>query len=1147
MGQPGGVLPVRIALFGTPLVTSADAAVVYPLPRKTLDVLAYLLLNRGRTMPRASVAFALFPDDEEELARGSLRRNLSYLLSALPEAPTATPFVLTDGKTIAWNAKAPAVVDVDEFERAIRERRDDDAIALYVGELLPTLYAEWTTGERERLRSEFHEALLRKIQGERSRRRFDEATAVARTLLNEDPWREDIVRLLIAIRHEAGDRSGALAEYERFASRLRTEMRTEPMPETIAVRDAVMRGALLATSERSGVPRSAQSATPQPGLPFVGRDRPMETALERWHMAADGHGSLLFVAGEAGIGKSRFVTELARAIEREGGSVLRGQTSVVAERVPYEAFLEALQHRSSAAPAEELLGEHASASLTDDRSARVRLFEAIRRRMADLAQRRPLAVIVEDLHWAGADTVALLDFVALRLTTAPLLIVVTMRTDELPRGHPLRLLSRQLEGLEIAEIVTLRRLSEAEAKSAMEASLPHEAHASAIAQAVTWADGVPLLVTEAVRDVAAGRSVAHADVGALVGDRFARLTPSATTALIYAATIGVTFELGTLAAAMGWPDAAIIDALADAVELGLVRAAAKGSGLAFAFTHHVIQAASYERIEPSDRTRAHAVIGRAIAALPASEGPRAGEVARHFQSAGEAERAARYWCAAARYALALFANHDARSAASAGLALVAGSTALRYELLRIREDATRRIGGLAERRADSLALLECAGDDAERRCEALERVFESHRDEPATRGDALEQLAQLAPTGGQCMAIYERVASTDAYLRADYALARDIAWEASQRLARIGDERAALVARLRHIAMLGQLSNFVAAEAAIAGVRSIFEQTDDLSLAAEFYRVASSASGAQRREDGLADAQRSLELALRVGDRYAEARARQNVSQLLGKLRRFSEAEPHLTATIEAFRDVGDTEGLDQAILNLGARQVWCGDFEGARRTLQALSANVLPAQRIRAGLIRGMVEMGQGRLKKAITELTAARREAFELNMPLRIAWADARLAEMWWLDGDPVEARRLLDETLARLATLEQPGLCAELHALSARVHSEQGDFDGARAQARASGDLTERCPVQDRSQAAWHLAVTYALAGDAETASRFAAESARAFAEDAMQMSADAAEFYSALPWHREVIAFLSGRGLPKKIVTRPNRNASGTPFS
>jgi hypothetical protein len=119
-----------------------------------------------------------------------------------------------------------------------------------------------------------------------------------------------------------------------------------------------------------------------------------------------------------------------------------------------------------------------------------------------------------------------------------------------------------------------------------------------------------------------------------------------------------------------------------------------------------------------------------------------------------------------------------------------------------------------------------------------------------------------------------------------------------------------------------------------------------------------------------------------------------------------------------------------------------------------------------------------------------------------------------------------------LVQLAALEQPGSCAELRALSARLHAEQGDLDASLADARASRALMERYPIQDRSQAAWHLAVAYAHAGDDETASQLAAESARAFVEDALQLSAEAGEFYSALPWHQEVIAFLSGRGLPKK---------------
>jgi DNA-binding SARP family transcriptional activator/tetratricopeptide (TPR) repeat protein len=1118
-------------LLGTTLVTSADAAVIYPLPRKTLDVLAYLLLNRGRTMSRASAAFTLFPDDQEEVARASLRRNLHHLLSALPEPPAAAPFVLADGKTIAWSAKAPAIIDIVEFERAISERRDDDVIALYRGELLPSLHVEWTAAERERLRSEFHDVLLRKILAERSQRRFDEATALARTLLNEDPWREDIVRLLMAIRYETGDRSGALFEYERFASRLRAEMQTEPMPETTAVRESVMRGAFLATSERLGAQPLPATMHSEAGLPFVGRGRPMETALECWHTAANGRGALLFVTGEAGIGKSRFVTELARAIEREGGSVLRGQTSVVVERAPYEAFLDALAQNTPGA-ADELLGEHAGVSLSDDRSARLRLFEAVRRRLADLAQQRPLALILEDLHWAGPDTVALLDFVALRLNAVPLFVIVTMRTDELSRGHPLRVLGRQLENREVAEVLTLSRLSNPEVEKAITSSLPFNIDASAIARAVEWADGLPLLVMEAAREIASGRPVEHGDIDALVGGRFARLSRAATTALAYAAAIGSTFEVGIMAEAMAWRDASVIDALSDAVELGLVRAAPSGSGIAFAFTHHVLHAASYGRIALQDRVRAHAAIGHAIAALPASEGVRAAEAARHLQSAGETELAARSWCAAARYALSIFANHEARSAASAGLSLVGEHSALRYDLLRVREDAARRVGGLAERRADSLAMLECAGDDAVRKCEALERVFDSHRDEPAMRRDTLEQLAPLTSTCASCATAYERLLGTDAYLRGDYAAARDIALEASLRLERLGDKRASLVARLRYITTLRVLGDFAAVDAAIADVRTIFEKSEDVALAAQFYWIAAIASGDEPLETMLADALHFLELTLRLGDRHGEGAAHHATGILLRKLGRFDEAKAHTTAALEAFRDIGDPEVLDWGLLGLGQWQASVGESEGAIRTLQTLSVGALPSIRVDAMLTRGIAEMQLGRLEDAVTNLSAARQTALDLKLPLHIAEAGASLSVVLWLRSEVVESRRLLEDSFGRLSAMKQRRYSAEFRAFSARLHAEQGDFDKALADAGESLSLMERYTVGYRGQSWWHLAVAYSLAGRDEAAVQFAAKSARAFVEDALQLSAEGAELYSALPWVSEVVAFLFGRGLPNR---------------
>ncbi|HTA39162.1 MAG TPA: AAA family ATPase, partial [Candidatus Acidoferrales bacterium] len=589
-------MSIRIALFGQPRVTSADGSREFELPRKTLNVLAYLILNRARPNTRDSVAFALFPDESEEKARTSLRRNLSHLLAAFPEGKQC---VHADSERLAWNATAPAHVDVIAFEEAVRAGSDEAALAEYAGQLLPTLYDEWTTAERERLRDAFHETLVRTIARERSQRRFDRATSCAHRLLDEDPWREDVVRQLIAIRYEAGDRAGALAAFERFATRLRTDMQAEPMPETIALRDAVLRGAPLASSERRA-PAAAADASKDLALPFVGRDAAMQRARECWHSAADGRSGLLLVAGEAGAGKSRFVTELARLVESEGGSVVRGYTPAGGEYRPYEAFVEALK----ATP--DLLDDQLDATLTDDRAARLRLFESVRRRLSESSRRRVLALVLEDLHWAGPATLDLLEFVVRRLEREPILIVATFRDDELPRAHPLRALVRQLQSRGSVTELVLERLSVQDASTAMRAALAEtDIDQDAVDRAVAWADGVPLLLDEAARDLAAGRTSNAADIAALVGERFERLSEKAETAVVFGSVLGERFELDTLASVTGWRDAEVIEAIGEGIDRGLLRVSSRSPGLAFAFRHDLIRVAATQRIAQAERVRAH--------------------------------------------------------------------------------------------------------------------------------------------------------------------------------------------------------------------------------------------------------------------------------------------------------------------------------------------------------------------------------------------------------------------------------------------------------------------------------------------------------------------------------------------------------------
>jgi DNA-binding SARP family transcriptional activator len=1112
-----GVVELRIALFGQPRVLSADGAREFPLPRKTLHVLAHAILNRRRPSTRDSVAFELFPDEDEEKARNSLRRNLSYLLSAIPDGKR---YLQADSERIAWNTEAPAHVDVIAFEAALHDGRDDDALTEYAGQLLPTIYDDWATPDRERLRDAFHEALVRTIARERSERRFDLATAHARRLLEDDPWREDVVRQLMAVRYEAGDRAGALAVFERFAERLRVEMRAEPMPETIALRDAVLRSARLATSEPRRPVAAARSADLT--LPFVGRQTAIERARAQWHVAADGRTGLLFVSGEAGSGKSRFVTEFARLIESEGGIVVRGYTSSGGEHRPYESFVEALRETPG------LLDDHAGATLDDNRAARVRLFDSVRRRLCELSRTRPLVVVLEDLHWAGAATIDLLEFVLTRLERAPVLLVATVRSDELPRVHPLRALRRQLHSRGSAADVELERLNDHEAKRAARAALP-DADEGTIQRVVAWAGGLPLLLAEALRDVAAGRASSAPNMSALLDERFARLTANAETALIFGAVIGERFDLELLSGATGWRDDEIVEAIGESIELGLVRAASRAPGLAFAFTHETIRAAARERISETDRARTHALIARALASQAGESDARAAEIAEHFARAREPVRSAQYWHRAARYALAVFANDDARDAATHGLSEIQSAgdrDALRYDLTDLRERALARIGALDDQRIDARALVALAGDDTQQACDALERLFGAYRDDAVVRRETLAKLAAFAGTSDRGSAIFEYASATSASMDGDYPAARDAALHAAEAFERTGDARRGLEARLFHVRILSRLADIDDAQSRMTAMRPVFEDTDDLSLRAEFHRVASSMANRNDPKAQLLDGQHAVELAVRIGDRFTEGRARHDLAVAYYRLEMLGDALVQQRRALEAFEDVADLTGKRDALFNLANIHTLCGDFAGAHSFLDCLTPEMTtgPWGGHRVGLVRGVLLLRSGRFAEAYDDFVIAREHAQTLKIIVQVARCSAYLGETLAHLGQLDEARAKLGEALSIAELGNNQGALGECRALSAQLHAITGDAEQARVDASLCEEIA---PFELYSQTAWSLTAAYALLRDDASARRCAEAGARAFAEAAFHMTPDLIESYSRIWWNRNLITYLGER--------------------
>ncbi|HTA39061.1 MAG TPA: AAA family ATPase, partial [Candidatus Acidoferrales bacterium] len=464
-----------VRLFGHADISWDGAPLKFAKRATTLAMLARIILERGKAISRESLAFTLFPDADETTALAELRRYLYLANKALPSL--SVPWLLVDAETVRWNDDADALIDIVDFERLGAEpETQKQAIELYGGDLLEDIYDDWVVTERERLRTRYLAILAESLERHRAQREFGSAIACARRLLATDPWREDTLRSLVAVRYESGDTAGALAEYDAFAKRLRTELSIAPMPETVAVRDSVLRNDALGGSLDRSSPAPEPATASAPILPFVGRKRELARLRAMWGRAARGAGTLVLLRGEAGVGKSRLTAELARTVQSEGGRVFVGTTGS-AESAPYQALVEALRSglplllarppsRARRAVLARLLPE---LSEPDERDVELpeqsperetaRVFDALSYAVRSLAYPRPLLLVLEDLQWAGSASIEALSAIVRESAHVPVLIVATARDEETPSDHPLRALLRSLNLFQNVEEQPLERLS----------------------------------------------------------------------------------------------------------------------------------------------------------------------------------------------------------------------------------------------------------------------------------------------------------------------------------------------------------------------------------------------------------------------------------------------------------------------------------------------------------------------------------------------------------------------------------------------------------------------------------------------------------------------------------------------------------------
>ncbi len=1005
LGQP------RFEHNGTPLKFSA--------PPKTLPLFAYLLLNRRSLLRRESVAFALWPDDTEDAARSNLRRHLNYLKNALPPGAGGEPWFLSDADTVQWNLKADYVFDVDEFERSVGGLPDlARAADVYTGDLLETLYDDWLFSPRERLRGMYLECLNHLLLDSRSRRHFTRAIGYAQRIMSAEPWRENTLRELLSVRYEAGDRAGALRDFEDFQSRLRAEMGIDPMPETLSLRNVILRNGVLAQSSLSAHD-SSEPERHSPLLPFTGRRSEFEQLDSLWSRAARGRGTAVLVGGEAGIGKSRLASELALRAAAQGGRVLAGNT-LFPESTPYEPIAQAL--RSASPPLSSVGVEAARLSAIaqivpelrassagipplpelDPAREQSRLFEAIAACLNSFAKPRPVLLILEDLHWASSATMAAFEYLARNAGSMHLLILATFREEEAGFGA-LQESRRRLRREGLVNNVSLRPLREDAIREMLE-GIPQFERLSpdAVSDVLSRTQGNPLFLAEIIRDIVESGGVTAAIVpsglAATISARIARLPQRAQFLARVASVAGTVFDVDVVSEVSGWPEQDVGDALEDLVRSHVVRETGSGRAFDYAFSHQLVQSAIYGGTDDATRARWHRRTAHALERIHAARiDELCSVVARHFDRAGDGERASEYYLRAARNAAALFANEQVLIMARRALELMPADS-VRFDLFALCESVHSLQG---DRAAQAAALDEMErlseGSSGPQFCECLLRRALLHR----TLGERAQELAaiqglethsaRLNDPGWTARTLHARAAyetNTGELEDARKSLAAAVSGFEKAANARGEVECLCLLAYIDVFQSKSQQS-----EAAFARAQDVARSSGNQSLLAQTYLMASTAANIVMDYQQVKPfAKRAFDLYVTIGDREGEADSSARLGIAAGRAFDINASREWFGHARELYTALGKRQGLGSVAINYGMMEFSVGRVDCACEqfyTAVGIFSDLGDVRGLTVSAINlGMIHYHQGRYEEArqnaAQALTLARKLGSE---PLQAA----------------------------------------------------------------------------------------------------------------------------------------------------------------
>lgn len=651
---------------------------------KERRLLAALALHRGEVVSEGGLIEALWGHEPPRTATKTLQNHVLRLRRSTRACGDLAVVTRTPGYRFDGDTDVAAVERmVGRARRAVQRGDHADALALFDAVLEqwrgPSLqeFADLPFARTDAVRLEELREAAREDRAEALLQlgRHHEVLIELENLVEQCPLRERRWNQLMVALYRDGRQAEALDRYRALRAVLDDQLGVEPGPEVRATEAAILAHDPSLRAPRR--PRDRPSA--RPPAPCVGRARELDVAVAGVDGLTSGCGAVLLVVGEAGIGKSRLLAEVS-VLAAPRAAVLTGRCLEGAGARPFHPFAEALQPAgtdssgagSALGPLTAAVGPSGGSEqpLRPD-EVRARVFDGVVRHVVALSGSTPVVMLLDDLHWADADTVALLRHVVRSTASHPVLVVGAYREHEIDADHPLddavaalRTESEcsvlRLGGIDGAAIGDLLRV-------AADAPLSDEL-ATAIGKET---GGNPFFAREVVRHlneigtlVPDREGRLHADLsgsgtpdgaGHVIARRRRRLSTEANALLDAAAAIESPFFWEPVRAAAGVEVQAALTALDEVLAAGLVVVGSLPDQ--YDFTHALVRHAVYEALNPSRRTRLHRSLAEAM-----DEARRRGDPVSAAEIAVQYHRAGRLPGAEAGVAPAMEAAEHARRA-----------------------------------------------------------------------------------------------------------------------------------------------------------------------------------------------------------------------------------------------------------------------------------------------------------------------------------------------------------------------------------------------------------------------------------------------------------------------------------------------------